>query len=175
MKTLLFTAPLLIALSLSALAQTSNSSRGQGYLFFAPGVAINNNRIRSGAFFHIGGGGEGFVYKGFGVGAEIGAVGPSEDFSSNAIGAGSVNFSYHFLPSGAERKIEPFVSAGYTLFFRAGLTHGVNVGVGINRWLNRYVALRFEVRDNFSGRSGRLIGFRHSGHLLGFRMGLTFR
>ncbi|HEU0174862.1 MAG TPA: hypothetical protein VFV58_11415 [Blastocatellia bacterium] len=170
MKTLIYTAPLLITLSLSVLAQASDSCRGQGYLFIAPGVAINNYKIGSGPFVHAGIGGEGFVYKGFGVGAEIGGFGSDE-----VIGIGSANVSYHFLPGPTERKIEPFVSAGYTLFFRAGLRHGGNIGLGINRWLNKDVALRFEVRDNLQGAGGRLIGFRHSGHLIGFRMGVTFR
>ena len=166
MKTLISTVPLLLALSLSALAQTSNSSRGQGYLFFAPGVARGNSRLPSTepgkttrAAVHIGGGGEGFVYKGLGLGAEIGAVGPWSEFSE-AFGLGSANLSYHFLPGASERKLEPFVSVGYTLFFRAGVTHGVNAGVGINRWLNKHVALRFEVRDNVEGGHGHLIGFR---------------
>ena len=167
MKTLISTALLLIALSPSTSAQTSNSSRGQGYLFFAPGVARGNSRLSSPepgkttrAAVHIGGGGEGFVYKGLGVGAEIGAVGPLSDFSNYYFGVGSVNLSYHFLPSATERKLEPFVNLGYTLFFRAGVTHGVNAGVGINRWLNKNVALRFEVRDNVEGGHGHLIGFR---------------
>src|SRR5262245_58801574 len=167
MKTLIYTAQLLIALSLPALAQTSNSSRGQGYLFFAPGVAKGNSRLppeapgqTARASIHIGGGGEGFVYKGIGLGAEIGAVGPWSDFGDNAFGMGSANLSFHFLPGASERKLEPFVSIGYTLFFRAGVTHGVNAGVGINQWLNKKVALRFEVRDNVEGGHGHLIGFR---------------
>lgn len=168
MRTLISIAPLLIALSLSTLAQTPNRSRGQGYLFFAPGLAIDNSRLSSGASAHIGGGGEGFVYKGLGVGAETGAVGPLSDFSNHYFGMGSVNLSYHFLPSATEPKLEPFVSLGYTLFFRAGVTHGGHAGFGLNRWLNKNVALRFEVRDNveFAG---------NKGHLIGFRIGVTLR
>jgi|SRR5262245_8320233 len=166
MKTLISTALLLIALSLPALAQTSNSSRGQGYLFVAPGVVMGNSRLSSGASFHIGGGGEGFVYKGLGVGAEIGAVGQLPDFSNYYFGLGSVNLSYHFPPSATEPKLEPFVSLGYTLFFRAGLTHGGHAGFGVNRWLNKNVALRFEIRDDVEGGHG---------HLLGFRIGVTLR
>ena len=166
MKTLISTALLLIALSLSASAQTSDRSRGQGYLFFAPGLADGNSRIPSGASIHIGGGGEGFVYKGFGVGVEIGAAGPLSDFSNHYFGMGSVNLSYHFLPSATEPKLEPFVSLGYTLFFRAGLTHGGHAGFGLNRWLNKNVALRFEIRDDVEGGHG---------HLVGFRIGVTLR
>lgn len=166
MKTLISTTLLLIALSLSASAQTSNRSRGQGYLFFAPGAAMDNSRLPSGASFHIGGGGEAFVYKGLGVGAEIGAVGPLSDFSNHYFGLGSVNLSYHFLPSATESKLEPFVSLGYTLFFRAGVTHGGHAGFGLNRWLNKNVALRFEIRDNVEGGHG---------HLIGYRIGVTLR
>ena len=175
MKTLIPTALLLIALSLSALAQTSNSSRGQGYLFFAPGVAINNSRLPSPApgqatraSVHIGGGGEGFVYKGLGVGAEIGAAGPLSNFGADAFGVGSVNLSYHFLPSATEPKLEPFVNLGYTLFFRAGVTHGGHAGLGLNRWLNKNIALRFEIRDYVEFAANK-------GHLLGFRIGVTLR
>jgi len=80
---------------------------------------------------------------------------------------GSVNLSYHFLPSATERKLEPFVSVGYTLSFRAGVTTGMNAGCGINRWLNKNTALRFEIRDNFAGNT--------NGHLIGFRIGMTLR
>jgi hypothetical protein len=164
MKTLISTALLFIALSLPALAQTSNSSRGQGYLFVAPGVGMGNSRLTSGASFQIGGGGEGFVYKGLGVGAEIGAAGSLSDYYY--FGVGSVNLSYHFLPSATDRKLEPFVSLGYTLFFRAGVTHGGHAGFGLNRWLNKNVALRFEIRDDVEGGHG---------HLVGFRIGVTLR
>jgi hypothetical protein len=165
MKTLISAALLLIALSLSSLAQTSNQSRSQGYLFVAPGIADGNSRISSGGSLHIGGGGEGFVYKGLGVGAEIGAVRSFSDFGY-IFGLGSVNLSYHFLPGGAESKLEPFVSVGYSIFFRAGITHGGHAGFGLNRWLNKKVALRFEVRDNVEAGHG---------HLLGFRIGVTLR
>jgi len=166
MKKLISTALLLIALSQSALAQSSNSSRGQGYLFFAPGLSDGNGRIPSGTSIHIGGGGEGFVYKGLGVGAELGVAGPWSGFGGEAFGVGSVNLSYHFLPSATDRKLEPFVSLGYTLFFRAGVTHGGHAGFGLNRWLNNDVALRFEIRDDVEGGHG---------HLVGFRIGVTFR
>jgi hypothetical protein len=165
MKTLISAAFLLIALSLSASAQTSNRSRGQGYLFVAPGMADGNSRVSSGGSLHIGGGGEAFVYKGLGVGAEIGAVRPISDFNY-VFGLGSVNLSYHFLPSDTESKLEPFVSFGYTIFFRAGVTHGGHAGFGLNRWLNKNIALRFEIRDNVEGGHG---------HLLGFRIGVTLR
>jgi hypothetical protein len=63
--------------------------------------------------------------------------------------------------------LEPFVTAGYSLFFRAGVTHGRNAGGGINVWLNEKVAARFEVRDQRSSPWRR--------NVFSFRLGVTFR
>ena len=131
-------------------------------MFFAAGGATNNSRLPSGTTYQLGGGGESFIYKGFGVGAEIAAAGPATGFE---YGVGSVNFSYHLLPGLSERKLEPFVSAGYTFFLVNGVTSGANAGAGVNWWLSKNLALRFELRDNFEGR----------GDLIGFRIGMTFR
>ncbi|PYS52699.1 MAG: hypothetical protein DMG13_15255 [Acidobacteria bacterium] len=157
MKTLISIA-VFLELSLAASAQTLHPSGARGYLFFAPGVE------RGGGTVHIGGGGEGFVYKGLGFGAEIGAVGPwSAEFPRYLVG--SANLSYLWLPNTRERKVEPFVTAGYTLFIRSFTRNGVNVGTGFNVWLNEREALRFEVRDNAR------IGM----HSISFRVGGTFR
>jgi hypothetical protein len=64
------------------------------------------------------------------------------------VAVGSANLSYHFLSGTKDRKLEPFVTAGYTLFFRAGTSTGVNLGGGVNVWLTEHAALRLEVRDN---------------------------
>jgi hypothetical protein len=156
------------ACTLTALAQSPNVSRGQGYVFFAPGFG-NIGPDRAQADVHIGAGGEGFIYKGLGLGAEIGPVGPLSTsgfgWSDFVVGLGSANLSYHLLPGTSERKLEPFVTAGYSLFFRAGISQGYNAGFGVNRWLKRNVAMRFEVRRHFS----------YHPQFTGFRMGLTFR
>jgi len=54
----------------AVLAQTADEHKGQGYVYFAPGVATFDGQ--SGGMLHIGAGGEGLVYKGLGVGAEAG-------------------------------------------------------------------------------------------------------
>ena len=159
---------LLLGLSLPASAQSPNRSRRQGYFFFAPGVG---NVGPATANIHIGVGGDRFVYKGLGVGVEVGPLGPLSNspnglgWTDSVQGLGSANLSYHFLPSTTERRLEPFVTAGYSLFFRAGISQGYNTGGGVNVWLNRKAAMRFEVRDHHS----------YSRDTLSFRIGMTFR
>ena len=141
-------------------------SKGQGYVFVAPGTG---NIGPDKANIHFGAGGQGFIYKGFAAGAELGGIGPlfasgPTGFTDWVVGLGSANLSYHFLPQSAQ-KLEPFLTLGYSLFFRAGLSHGYNAGGGINLWLNRSVAMRFEIRDQQSYRRDSL----------GFRLGVTFR
>jgi hypothetical protein len=162
---------LFCSLPLSVAAQEPNRSRGQGYIFFAPGVG---NIFERRATLQFGAGGEGFVYNGLGIGVEIAPVGPwsvpsGSQFSLGwidyVVGVGSANLSYHFLPATTDRQLEPFVTAGYNVFFRAGVTHGANVGAGINIWLKRNVAMRFEVRDQQSW-------YRDN---LSLRLGVTFR
>ena len=172
----------IVFLATSALAQApKNDSTGQGYVFVAPGVGnIGPAREfgRKSGSIHMGAGGEAFIYRGLGIGVEIGAVGPgsatvpqrsrstySFGFSDYVVGLGSANLSYHFLPSTTDRKLEPFLTAGYSLFFRAGISHGYNVGGGLNVWLDKTVGTRFEIRDQESW-------YRET---LSFRIGVTFR
>ena len=159
--------------SLSLAGQEPNRSRGQGYVFFAPGVGGSHFGPGK-ATLQFGAGGEGFIYRGLGVGAEIGPVGSlstvrygqdSYGWIDSVVGLGSVNLSYHLLPSTTDRKLEPFVTAGYSVFFRAGISQGSNFGSGVNIWLNKNVAMRFEVRDHRSWYWQNL----------GFRIGATFR
>ena len=153
----LMTFAVLFTLSFPAAAQEPNRSKGQGYLLFASGVS---NIGPGSAALQIGGGGEGFIYRGLGFGIEILAVG-----TDWVVGLGSANFSYHLLPRTKDRKLEPFVTAGYSTFFRHGIVQGYNVGGGVNVWLNKNVGMRFEVRDHEAARR----------YAVGFRIGVTFR
>jgi len=132
---------------------------GQGYVFFAPGVSAPGGTATA----HLGGGGEA-LFHAVGVGAEIGYVTPMRSFG-DGVGILSPNASYHFLRN---QKVSPFVTGGYSLFFRDGHLNGFNFGGGANYWLFERTALRFEVRDN-------VIREYSSSHLVGFRVGLTFR
>lgn len=64
----------------------------------------------------IGGGGEGLLYKGLGVNADLGYRFSREEFSSG-IGLASLNGCYHFVNRAKPAKLVPFVTAGYAIAF----------------------------------------------------------
>ena len=159
---------LVISLSVVVTAQTvspktTENGYSHGYIFAAPGGTSGGG----GGTLHIGGGGEGVFKNGAGIGAEIGYVTPFESFG-DGLGLFSVNGSYHFLKASKSGKVVPFVTGGYTGFFRGGYANGVNFGAGVNYWFKRRVGLRVEFRDNVFVQDG-------SAHLLNVRVGLTFR
>jgi len=173
MKKLIATAALLLALPMFASAQTSEHCWAQGYLFFAPGVVWNRHETGVGsATVHLGGGGEGFIYRGLGVGAEIGYMALWSRFNDGP-GVGSVNASYHFHHRATAGSIEPFVTAGYTLFFRAGTSGSANFGGGINYWLARQGAVRFEAR--YQATHAESYAFGGADRIIEFRVGVTWR
>lgn len=154
MKTRLFV--MILGLAAAAAAQSSN-----GYVFVAPGgVTCCGNTTTT---LHLGGGGEGIIGKGFGAGVEIGALAPTRDYSS-AIGAFSANGYYHFIHA-KDSKVDPFVTGGYTLFFRSGTANLGNFGGGLNYWFSRHAGARVEFRDHVYT----------SDHYWGFRFGVAFR
>ena len=144
-------------------AQSSDYSKGHGYGYFAPGVSSGGAGT-----MHFGGGGERYFGRHVGVGVEAGYLSPLGSFSEG-IGTFSPDVVARFLPKSSENKVEPFVNGGYSLFFREGAVHGANVGGGVNWWFKDRLGLRFEVRDNFAAIEGDTV------HLVGFRIGLTFR
>jgi hypothetical protein len=163
MRRLIGTLLLAFSLPLLASAQATGWYGGQGYAFFAPGVTSPGGT----GTVHLGGGGEVMVYRGLGLGAELGYLAPWRSFS-DGLGVFSPNVSYHLLPAAGDGKVEPFVTGGYTLLFRSGTVNGFNFGGGINYWLKEHVGLRFEVRDNV-GVDGATT------HFVGFRVGVAFR
>jgi hypothetical protein len=153
--------PLLLVL----LASTAALAQSHGYVFAAPGVAsvgfdapgFDTNV----ALLHLGAGGEGVFRNGVGVGADIGLIGRTD---LGAIGAGSINGSYHFRH---QSRAVPFVTGGYSRFFNFdGGTNLANAGGGVNLWILRHLGVKLEVRDHFRG--GDI-------NYLEFRFGVTFR
>jgi len=172
MRQITFVLLLLVSLPLVAAAQTvapnakqttNENSYGYGYVFAAPGGASSGG----GGTLHIGGGGEGILKNGVGIGAELGYIYPFEAIG-DGLGTFSVNGSYHFLKASKSGKFAPFVTGGYTGFFRSGYANGCNFGGGVNYWFKKRVGLRFEFRDNVFAADG-------AAHLLNVRIGLTFR
>jgi hypothetical protein len=159
---------LVVSLSVVATAQTASPKTNEngyshGYIFAAPGGTSGGG----GGTLHIGGGGEGVFKNGAGIGAEVGYATPFESFG-DGLGLFSFNGSYHFLKASHSGKVVPFITGGYTGFFRGGYANGVNFGGGVNYWFKRRVGLRVEFRDNVFVQDG-------SAHLLNVRVGLTFR
>ena len=129
---------------------------GQGYTFFAPATS---NAL------HIGGGGEGLVYKGLGAGGEIGWMFPSRSFLCG-VGLASANASYHWNAR-SHWKVSPFVTGGYAVAFRGGAVNLVNAGGGFHYWLRERTGLRVEYRAYSDARA------RHYLHEV--RIGLALR
>ncbi len=151
---------LLLLLAIPLLAQ--DESKGQAYIFVAPGVSVINGQDNG--FLHFGGG-DVFVYKGLAAGAEIGYVTPYSNFG-DGFGLFSANGAYHF--KSPERKVVPFVTGGYSMAFRSGNLNGFNYGGGATWWTGNKVGVRFEFRDNYFPQDP-------GWHQLGFRVGLSFR
>jgi hypothetical protein len=156
---------LLMMFAVGASAQSPREHRGYGYGFAAPGASVVDGG--SNATLHLGVGGEGLVYKGLGVGGEIGYIGSMTEMGSG-FGVGSANASYLFRSAGSSSKLDPFVTGGYSLGFRSEASSGFNVGGGVNYWFKERVGLRIEVRDHVFPEFGNM-------NLIGVRLGITFR
>jgi hypothetical protein len=150
----------LVVAQATALAQTDR--RGWGYA--VGGVGGTSGNGSSTATFQVAGGGEGLVYKGLGLGAEVGYLAPFRR-AGDGFGIFSPNISYHF--SNGSSKLVPFVTGGYSLAFRNATSSGGNFGGGVQYWVKEHVGLRFEFRDH--------IFSSDSPHFYQFRVGLSFR
>jgi hypothetical protein len=153
---------LLVVLAPIAAAAQSGDHRGQGYAFVAPTTSSGG-----GFGLHFGAGGEGLVYKGLGVGAEVGYLASPRDLGQG-VGILSPNVSYNFTKASRSGKFAPFVTGGYSLLFGSDALHAVNVGGGVNWWFKDRLGLRLEFRDHVTVQFG-------SAHILGVRIGLAFR
>ena len=168
-----------------------NSVQGQFYFFTAPIVSntqyINvfnppepvTTKTKVGGN-NTGFGGEVLIGKGIdkalGVGVELGYAGPGWSFDGNgAVGVGSIDASYHFLGKKNRRKVEPFATGGYSLYYgqRTTTQSGYNLGGGVNLWVIKHAALRLEVR--YQGGINYFDGFSPFTHYVAFRVGMTFR
>lgn len=153
----------LVILSVPALsrAQVADDPRQQGYVFAAPGAFVFDGE--GAATLEFGGGIQWLVYRGLGLGFDASLMGFAECFSCFPMAFGSLDASYHFVPSSG--RLVPFVLGGIGgVAVEEGGAALVSVGGGINYWFEN-MAFRIEVRDRFEG-SGV--------HNLGVRFGITF-
>ncbi len=157
-------AALLLLFALSA-CSSARAQRSLGYWFIAPGALTA--RAHSDFTLHMGGGGELALPKGFSAGIEAGALGPTHNYSDNVLGVASLNGYYHFRHS-RSAVVDPFVTAGYSLFFRHGTNNLANFGGGLNYWIWRGVGVRTEFRDHVYTGGGPTL------HFWNFRFGLSF-
>jgi hypothetical protein len=179
MKKLITAAALLLMVPTLALAQnTDHQSRGLGYLFV--GSATNQMSMTAGF------GGEGYVYKGLGIGVDLETAGwnKSNNGNPNWIGLGSADLSYHLFAKKAKGYAAPFVTGGYSLFFgqdtdsgTGSIAHGLNVGGGIDLFASKHLGVRFDVRYYGHGDHILWASFPNVAQLslVSFRIGLTFR
>jgi len=154
-----------IMLVLTILVVPAKAQSSHGYAFFAPGAASGS--CCSNMTLHFGGGAEGIIGKGIGVGAELGFLAPREDVGAG-LGVFSPNGYFHFGRKNKDKKLDPFVTGGYTLFFRSGHANLWNFGGGVNYWFASRLGLKVELRDHVWPDNGAV-------HYWGVRIGLAFR
>jgi hypothetical protein len=159
MRRIITATMLLFLMASAASAQGSDERKGWGYAVAGVGGLSGSST----AFFHAGGGGERLVYKGLGVGADIGYFAPFRRLG-DGIGLLSVNPSYHINRS---KRLVPFVTGGFSLAFRQSASGGGNFGGGVQYWAGDRVGLRFEFRDH--------IFSSDNPHFFSFRAGILFR
>ncbi len=146
MKTCMYLATISLAVLVLAAASDCRAQDspypGQGYLFAAPGGIVTSGAAAG--TLQFGGGGEGFLFKGFAVGGEVGYVAPMKS-SRDGFGLLSVDGSYHF---GRKHRVVPFLTGGYSLAFRSGTANLANFGGGSTYWIGNRTGIRFEFRDH---------------------------
>jgi hypothetical protein len=168
--------PVALLLMLPALASAQDVDhqyRGEGYVFIGEG-SLRSRDYGLHGITDVGGGGEVLLFRGFGVGGELGAMGrPGE-----GVGVLSIDPSYHFPHAFGKSKVVPFVEGGYTRTF--GNNDPVvpanlfNFGGGIHYWAFKRVGLRLEFRDHVRHVSPSFVS-GYTNHYWGLRIGLAFR
>lgn len=149
------------ALLVAQIAETPFRYDGYGYAFFTVGKC-QHRYLNVGA----GGGGEGFLWRGLTLGAEVGYY----DFPSDragGYGAVMLNTGYHFVDRKKPKKLDPYVSVTVLGLAVApgGRAGSGNLGGGVNYWFNRRLGIQAAANIQVVGREGVIL----------FRVGPTFR
>ena len=145
-------------------AQERDKPRANYFFFAAPGVRHDTGS----STFGIGGGAEGYVYRGLGFGFDAGGINTSSTTGvRNWSGMLTLNCILNFNPAD-KSKFSPFVIVGTTAISGFDVPFGYNFGGGIQYWFHKHIALRVEFRDHV------LTGM-HNHHYPQGRIGISFR
>ena len=98
-----------------------------------------------------------------GAGAEV-ELSDHHPGLAGGFGVASPNGYFH-IPVNRMSNLDPYATAGYSLFFKYGTANAFNYGGGLNWWIGERVGLKFEIRDQYGD----------SVHYWGIRFGVTFR
>jgi len=154
----------------SAKAQNEyKKPRRSSYFFVAPGaISINVEPFRQSSF-QIGGGYEGFIYRGLGIGIDGGALRVATPGTLQKwTGMLSLDAIYDFQRASGQ-KLCPFIAAGFTAIPQFDVGGGYNVGGGIKYWFAERSGLKVEFR--FHARPGDL----HTYDDIQARIGIAIR
>ena len=124
------------------LAAQEVQQRVQGYGYFG---LMGSDNVTFGKTLNPGLGAEIFVYKGLAASFDAGYAGYYNNFRADGFGLFSPDVSYHFKNS---TRVEPFLSAGYTLGFRDSTVNMGNYGGGLICWFSKHAGFRMEARDH---------------------------
>jgi hypothetical protein len=149
------------------LAQSNNV-----YLFAGPGAVTASGL--STAVLHGGVGFEVRLPAGLAAGAEAGVLSNVE--RTGVVVIGSVNGYYHFIHK-RSRKLDPFITGGYTGIISDGSVNAFNFGGGVNWWFVRHLGLKLEFRNHVTRQSFSFVSTRTSEtiQLPEFRVGIAIR
>ncbi len=175
----LYAACLLLGAVGSVSAQTTTT---RGFAVVGPGTVSGGGGTTlhlaggGGTTLHLAGGGE-VLFKGVGPLFEVGFLGPTS-YLSEGLGVFSLNGIYH-VRAGRDsgNAVSPFVTAGYSMFFRDGHANFWNAGGGLDWWVGRKIGVRVELRDQIRHESytSPYYSYSRTWHFWNVRTGIVFR
>ena len=132
---------------------------GNGHVYFAAGACQHGYK-----HVGVGGGGEGFLWRGLALGADVGYHHFVDDIG---FGLMSLHLGYHFADRKKPKGFDPVVNVTLLGAYLAnGIGPAGSLGVVLNYWFKKRIGLRTEVR--FQALNGEEA-------LSVFRVGLSFR
>jgi hypothetical protein len=142
-------------------AENPGTTQGSSSGFVPPPVFTPPGTAGTQPVYGAGGGIELMLPYHLGIGAEIGGIVPSRE-PTDTLGNFSLNLYGHLCGRdhlcGRNENIDPYVTGGYSIFFRDFTANGINFGAGVNYWFHERTGLvlgvswqhEFSTVQNFS-------------------------